>query len=44
MHLLGLPNSILWGAMAGILNFIPYVGSLIGLGAVTLAAAITLTT
>ena len=41
MHLLGLPNPILWGAMAGILNFIPYVGSLIGLGAVTLAAAIT---
>ena len=41
MHLLGMPNPFLWGAMAGILNFIPYVGSIIGLGAVTLAAAIT---
>ncbi len=41
MYLLGMPNPILWGAMAGILNFIPYVGSIIGLGAVTLAAAIT---
>ncbi|MGB5057019.1 MAG: AI-2E family transporter, partial [Nitrospirales bacterium] len=41
MYLLGMPNSYLWGAMAGILNFIPYVGSIIGLGAVTLAATIT---
>lgn len=41
MDLLGMPNPFLWGAMAGVLNFIPYVGSIIGLGAVTLAAAIT---
>lgn len=41
MYVLGMPNPFLWGAMAGILNFIPYVGSIIGLGAVTLAAAIT---
>lgn len=41
MYLLGMPNPFLWGAMAGILNFIPYVGSIIGLGAVTLAATIT---
>lgn len=41
MYLLGMPNPFLWGAMAGILNFIPYVGSIIGLGAVTLAAALT---
>ncbi len=41
MYLLGMPNPYLWGAMAGILNFIPYVGSIIGLGAVTLAATIT---
>ncbi len=41
MYLLGMPNPYLWGAMAGILNFIPYVGSIIGLGAVTLAAILT---
>lgn len=41
MYLLGMPNPFLWGAMAGTLNFIPYVGSILGLGAVTLAAAIT---
>ncbi len=41
MYLWGMPNPFLWGAMAGILNFIPYVGSLIGLGAITLAALLT---
>lgn len=41
MYLWGMPNPLLWGAMAGMLNFIPYVGSFIGLGAMTLAAAFT---
>lgn len=41
MYLYGMPNPFLWGAMAGILNFIPYVGSIIGLGAISLAAAFT---
>lgn len=41
MYLWDMPNPLLWGAMAGTLNFIPYVGSLIGLGAITLAAAFT---
>ena len=41
MYLFGMPNPFLWGAMAGILNFIPYVGSIIGLGAISLAAAFT---
>jgi predicted PurR-regulated permease PerM len=41
MYLWGMPNPFLWGAMAGILNFIPYLGSLIGLGAITLAAILT---
>jgi predicted PurR-regulated permease PerM len=27
MTVLGMPNPLLWGVMAGILNFIPYVGS-----------------
>ncbi len=29
MHLLGMPNPMLWGVMGAILNFIPYVGSII---------------
>jgi predicted PurR-regulated permease PerM len=32
MYLLGMPNAVLWGAMAAILNYVPYLG-----GAVTLA-------
>ncbi len=26
LHLIGLPNAILWGSLAGILRFIPYIG------------------
>ncbi len=29
--MLEMPNPILWGVMAGLLNFLPYVGSLIGI-------------
>jgi predicted PurR-regulated permease PerM len=27
MHLLGMPNAVLWGVVAAVLNFVPYVGS-----------------
>lgn len=30
LHLLGLPNALLWGVLAGMLRFIPYVGPMIG--------------
>ncbi len=30
MYFAGLPNSVLWGAMAALVNFIPYFGPLIG--------------
>jgi len=39
LGLLGLPNPILWGVMAALLNFIPYAGALIGAGVVTIIAA-----
>ncbi|MDR4493540.1 MAG: AI-2E family transporter [Nitrospirales bacterium] len=39
MYMLGMPNPFLWGAMAGILNYVPYVGSFFGVTAITLAAA-----
>lgn len=38
MYVVGMPNPFLWGTMAGILNYIPYVGSVFGLAAITLAA------
>jgi predicted PurR-regulated permease PerM len=41
MFLLGMPNPVLWGVMAGVLNFIPYVGSLLGMAAVSVVALLT---
>jgi predicted PurR-regulated permease PerM len=39
--LLALPNPLLWGAMAGLLNFIPYAGSAVTLVLLTMAAFVT---
>lgn len=39
MALLGLPNPVLWGVAAGILNFIPFGGAIVGVLAVGLVAA-----
>jgi predicted PurR-regulated permease PerM len=41
MYFLGLPNPILWGAMAGLLHFIPFMGAIIGITVVTLVAVAT---
>jgi predicted PurR-regulated permease PerM len=41
MAMLGMPNAILWGAAATVLNFIPYVGAAIGTGTALIAALIT---
>lgn len=41
MHLLGMPNPILWGAMAALLTFIPYIGHIFGIVVVMLVAALT---
>ena len=38
MWLMGLPTPILWGALATVCNFIPYVGPIAATGIVTLAA------
>lgn len=38
MKILGVPNPLLWGVMAGLLNFIPYLGAAIGMTVVTLVA------
>jgi predicted PurR-regulated permease PerM len=38
MWLLGMPTPLLWGAMAALLNFLPFVGSVIGVGIVGVVA------
>ena len=41
MHLLGMPNPLLWGAMAMLLNYIPYLGPTTSLVILGVAAAVT---
>jgi predicted PurR-regulated permease PerM len=41
MALLGMPNPLLWGAVAAVLNFIPYVGSASTLMLLTVVAFVT---
>jgi predicted PurR-regulated permease PerM len=38
MYLLGMPNPLLWGVMAMLFNFVPYLGPMSGLVVLTLAA------
>ncbi|MBV8497349.1 MAG: AI-2E family transporter, partial [Gammaproteobacteria bacterium] len=40
MWLLGMPNPMLWGALAGTLNFIPYLGGLVTLVILTLVSMV----
>lgn len=42
MFFLGMPNPLLWGAMAGMLHYIPFLGAIVGISVVTLVAAVTL--
>jgi predicted PurR-regulated permease PerM len=42
MYLLGLPNPFLWGVMAGLLHFIPFLGAIVGITVVTMVALVTL--
>lgn len=40
-YLLGMPNPLLWGVMAALLNFIPYIGGLVGIAITTLVAIVS---
>ena len=41
MFLLGVPNALLWGALAGLLNFVPYAGPTLTLVTLTLVGLAT---
>ncbi len=41
LWLLGLPNAVLWGFMAMILNFVPFVGAIVGAGIIFMVALIS---
>lgn len=44
MELCGLPNPVLWGVVAGLLNFMPYVGALLTIGIIALASIVSFDT
>lgn len=41
MKMLGMPNPLLWGVLAGVMNFIPYAGALFTLAVITLVSILT---
>ena len=41
MYLIGMPNPILWGVMAAFLNFVPFLGAVVGISIVGLVAILT---
>lgn len=41
MYFLGMPNPLLWGVAATILNFVPYLGAFTGIGCMTIAAMLS---
>ena len=41
MYLLGMPNPLLWGVMAAVLAYIPYLGALVGIVTMTIVAILT---
>ncbi|MFL6590199.1 MAG: AI-2E family transporter [Chthoniobacterales bacterium] len=41
VHLLGLRNPIMWGAMVALLNYVPYLGALTGIICMTLGAVLS---
>jgi predicted PurR-regulated permease PerM len=41
MHLLGMPNPLLWGVMVALFNFIPYVGAAVSGIVLTVVAFVT---
>ena len=44
MFAIGMPNPILWGVAAALLNFVPYLGSIIGIAVTALIALISFPT
>jgi predicted PurR-regulated permease PerM len=41
LHVLGVPNPLLWGVLVAILNFVPYLGEIVIVGALTIVGLLT---
>jgi predicted PurR-regulated permease PerM len=44
LYLYGMPNPLLWGGLAAVLTYVPYVGPALGIALVTLASFVTFPT
>lgn len=44
LWLLGMPNPLLWGVLAGMLNFLPYIGAILGIVATGVMAIVSFPT
>ncbi|HYE30749.1 MAG TPA: AI-2E family transporter [Methylomirabilota bacterium] len=44
MWLIGMPNPLLWGVMAALVNYIPYIGAMVGIAVVTMVGFVTFDT
>lgn len=44
LHALGMPTPYIWGAVAALANFMPYIGAILGLGAATAVAIVSFDT
>jgi predicted PurR-regulated permease PerM len=41
MWLVGMPNPALWGVLAGLMNYVPYLGSIVTAGVITIVSILT---
>lgn len=41
LYFLGMPNPVLWGVVAGVLNFVPYIGAIVNMVVLAMAAFVT---
>lgn len=41
LWLLGIPNALLWGAMAALFNYVPYIGAIVGVAVISMVGLAT---
>ncbi len=44
LYVIGMPNPLLWGVLVAALNFVPYLGAVIGIGLVSIVALVSFPT
>ena len=40
LWVIGVPNAVLWGILAGLMRFVPFIGSIVAVFPIALAAAV----